>query len=279
MPVGSSRAFLGPLAVLAVLALAGCTAAANGATGISGTSPAAIGRPSSSAAPNESLAPTRETGRSPRPSKASAVASGFDKNRLSTTDPASIWDVTNKLRELQPASFAPADLVQVPVPHQNSPVLRQVAADALAALFSAAKTEGAGGLQLQSAYRSYALQVKVYSGYLAQLGAKTADAQSARPSFSEHQTGLAADISASPANCTLAECFGATPQGKWLATNSWRFGYLLRYPSDKTAVTGCIYEPWHFRYVGVELASEMHAKGVATLEEFFGLPAAPDYLR
>ena len=80
-----------------------------------------------------------------------------------------------------------------------------------------------------------------------------------------------------PNVCAIQECFGATPQGLWLAANSYRFGFILRYPAGKRAVTGYIFEPWHFRYVGVELATEMHETGIATLEEFFGLPPAPDY--
>ena len=110
------------------------------------------------------------------------------------------------------------------------------------------------------------------------LGKDKADAQSARPGHSEHQTGLAADLASLPSTCELAQCFATTPQGMWLAANSWRFGYILRYPSDKTAVTGYIFEPWHYRYVGVELATEMHEKGISTMEEFFELPPAPDYL-
>jgi D-alanyl-D-alanine carboxypeptidase len=62
-----------------------------------------------------------------------------------------------------------------------------------------------------------------------------------------------------------------------LAANSWRFGFILRYPADKSAVTGYIFEPWHFRYIGVELSTEMHTTGLTTLEEFFGLAAAPNY--
>jgi D-alanyl-D-alanine carboxypeptidase len=119
--------------------------------------------------------------------------------------------------------------------------------------------------------------VRVYNGWVSSLGQAQADAQSARPGFSEHQTGLSVDISPVPLSCALDACFGATPQGRWLADNAWRFGYLLRYPADKTPVTGFTYEPWHFRYIGVELATEMHNTGVTTLEEFFGLPAAPDY--
>jgi D-alanyl-D-alanine carboxypeptidase len=132
-------------------------------------------------------------------------------------------------------------------------------------------------MQSQSAYRSYSTQVTVYNGWVAKLGQAQADIQSARPGFSEHQTGLALDISALPAKCSLDACFADTPQGQWLAANAWKFGFLLRYPADKTAITGVTFEPWHYRYIGVELATEMHETGVTTLEEFFGLPAAPDY--
>jgi D-alanyl-D-alanine carboxypeptidase len=80
-----------------------------------------------------------------------------------------------------------------------------------------------------------------------------------------------------PANCSLDACFGTTPQGQWLAANAWRFGFLLRYPADKVDVTGYTYEPWHFRYIGVDLATEMHNTGVTTLEEFFGVPGGTVY--
>lgn len=196
---------------------------------------------------------------------------------MSIDDPASLWVVSNKLRPLNPANWAPGDLVQPPVPFQNQQPLRQVASDALVAMFAAGAAEGAGGMQLQSAYRSYDRQVSVYNGWVSRLGQQQADAQSARPGFSEHQTGLAVDISPVPLSCALDACFGSTPQGIWLAANAWRFGFLLRYPADKTDITGYTFEPWHFRYIGVELATEMHNTGVTTLEEFFALPAAPTY--
>jgi D-alanyl-D-alanine carboxypeptidase len=196
---------------------------------------------------------------------------------MSIDDPTSIWVVANKLRPLSPPTYVPGDLVATQVAHLHPPTLRKEAADALVAMFAAAKAEGAGGMQFQSAYRSYAVQVKVYNGYVGKLGKAGADARSARPGFSEHQTGLAADISSLPVVCALAACFGQTPQGVWLAANAYRFGFLLRYPADKTPITGYIYEPWHFRYIGVSLATEMRDTGVSTLEEFFGLPAAPAY--
>jgi D-alanyl-D-alanine carboxypeptidase len=200
----------------------------------------------------------------------------FDLSRFSIDDPASIWVVVNKLRPLQPADYQPS-LVPAAVRHVYAPLMRPEAAAALERMFQAGAAEGAGEMQVQNSYRSYATQVAVHTRQVAQFGAATADAQSARPGFSEHQTGYALDIATVPNVCAIQECFGATPQGQWLAANSYRFGFVLRYPQGKQAVTGYIFEPWHFRYVGVELATEMHRTGVTTLEEFFDLPPAPDY--
>lgn len=211
------------------------------------------------------------------PAPSAPAVPAFDKSALSIDDPASLWVVTDKLRTVDPIDYVPSDLVTVDVASQNPPVFRREAGDALLALFAAGEAEGAGQFQVQSAYRSYATQVSVYQGWVDRLGQAQADIQSARPGHSEHQTGLVADISPVPLSCALQACFGDTAQGQWLAANAWRYGWLLRYPADKTAITGFTYEPWHFRYVGVPLATEMHATGVTTLEEFFGLPAAPTY--
>jgi D-alanyl-D-alanine carboxypeptidase len=203
----------------------------------------------------------------------------FNMDYKSTSDPNSTWVVVNKLRPLKPKDYSPADIINVPVAHDNPPRMRKSAGDWLVKMFAAAKKEGAGEMQIQSAWRPYDVQVSVYAGWVSSLGKKQADLQSARPGFSEHQTGLAVDISPVPLSCALAACFGQTKQGKWLAANAWRFGYLLRYPKDKTPVTGYTYEPWHFRYIGQILATELHDKHVTTLEEFFGFPAAPDYAK
>jgi D-alanyl-D-alanine carboxypeptidase len=221
------------------------------------------------AAPTPSGAPTS--------SSSSTAPSAFDRTAFSIDDPTSYWVVVNKLRPLSPISYAPKDLVTVPVAHDNPAVMRKDASAALVQMFAAGAAEGAGEMQVQSSYRSYPVQTKVYDGWVSSLGQTQADRQSARPGYSEHQTGLAVDISTLPLTCSLAACFGATPQGVWLAANAYRFGYLLRYPADKAAVTGYEYEPWHFRYIGVPLATELHKESVETLEEFFGLSAAPDY--
>jgi D-alanyl-D-alanine carboxypeptidase len=207
---------------------------------------------------------------------------GFDKAARSIDDPTSIWFVANKTRPIPDAStYVPPDLVALrgDIPNPYDYPLRQEAADALASMADSATAEIGQQLVAQSGYREYGVQEIVYSRYVGQVGTAAADRTSARPGFSEHQTGMAIDILAEGSGCSLdGPCFGDTTAGQWLAANAYRFGYLLRFPADKTAITGYEYEPWHFRYIGVDLATEMHNQGVTTLEEFFGLPAAPDYL-
>lgn len=228
--------------------------------------------------PVPSPSPSRSASATPTPTPTPTPTSSFNKSAQSIDDPHSYWVVVDKLRPLNPQDYEASDLVQVPVPYVNQPFLRQAASDAVVAMFAAFNTETGLSMQAQSAYRSYSTQVDVYQGWVSSLGQAGADLTSARPGYSEHQTGLAIDINALPdQGCALEPCWGDTPHAKWLQANSWRFGFIVRYPADKTPITGYEYEPYHLRYVGVELATEMHNTGVTTLEEFFGLPAAPDY--
>lgn len=227
--------------------------------------------------PTPSDTPTPSSTPTPHPD--SPLKLTFDRSKFSIDDPSSIWVVVDKLRPLNPKNYAAPDLVTTPVDHANPPILRQAAADAVVKMFAAYNAETGNKMQVQSAYRSYDVQVSVYGSYAASEGQAGADTHSARPGYSEHQTGLALDISALPAQCTLAACFADTDQGKWLAANAWKYGFLLRYPNKLTGITGYTFEPWHYRYIGVELATEMHKIGVKTLEEFFDLPAAPDYAK
>jgi D-alanyl-D-alanine carboxypeptidase len=221
--------------------------------------------PAASEAPAETPTPT------PTPTPT------FNKAAQSIDDPASLWVIVNKLRPLNPANYAAADIVPVPVKYVNQPFLRSDASAAVVTMFSAFTAETGKEMQAQSAYRSYASQTKVYAGWVNKLGQAAADLTSARPGHSEHQTGLAIDISAVPAACALDQCFADTQQGQWLAANAWKYGFVLRYPNGYTAITGYEFEPWHYRYVGLELAKDYHDTGATTLEEYFGLPAAPDY--
>lgn len=202
---------------------------------------------------------------------------GFDDSAHSTTDPTSPWVVVNKARGLAPIDYAPADLTYPDVPNINHQPMRAETAAALVAMFQAGRSEAGLSFSVQSAYRSYESQTRVYQDDKARHGQAFADTDTARPGHSEHQTGLAVDISAVPAKCSLEACFGETPHGRWLAANAWRFGFLLRYTADKVPVTGFTYEPWHFRYVGVPLSTQLHTTGVTTLEEFFAIPGGTTY--
>ncbi len=214
-------------------------------------------RPTPSEAPTASETPT------PTPTPTPT----FEASKYSLTDPTSPWVIVNKLNPLQPVDYAP-ELRVVNVPYVYEPRMRPEAADAIERMFAAFTAETGLEMQSQSAYRSYQTQVGVYQGN---------DTLTARPGYSEHQTGWVMDISAKPLNCALQICFGQTPQGQWLAAHAYEYGFVIRYPDGKTDVTGYQYEPWHVRYVGVELATEMHETGVSTLEEFFGWPPAPNY--
>ena len=77
--------------------------------------------------------------------------------------------------------------------------------------------------------------------------------------------------------CGVEDCFGNTAEGKWVAANAYKYGFIIRYTSGKQQITGYRAEPWHIRYIGTDLSTEMQQKGALTLEEFFGLPAAPNY--
>lgn len=211
--------------------------------------------------------------KSPNSSDKKNTNSSFNKQQYSLSDPSSLWIIANKSRPLDP-SYVPNDLIDVSVAKhgqksQQELQLRFEAAKSLERLFATAKAEGVD-LAEGSGYRSYQLQKFYYENYVAQSGQAEADRFSARPGTSEHQTGWATDLSAVNGKCYLEECFGETPEGQWIASNAYKYGFILRYPKGKEEITGYQYEPWHLRYVGEALANELH-KTEQTLEEYFGL--------
>ncbi len=152
------------------------------------------------------------------------------------------------------ADYIPSDLVMPNVRRTSSAVLmRKEAASALEALFQAAKTEKNYNLTAVSGYRSYQTQQNIYRRRVKNAGQKKADLFVALPGASEHQLGLAMDVGRRT-NSKLRAAFGNTPEGKWLAENCYRFGFILRYKEEWTETTGYGYEPWHIRYVGIEHA-------------------------
>ncbi|MEW9051427.1 MAG: D-alanyl-D-alanine carboxypeptidase family protein [Neobacillus sp.] len=124
-------------------------------------------------------------------------------------------------------------------------------------------------LTLTSGYRSYEYQKDLYWRYVSIYGQAEADRFSAYPGYSEHQTGLAFDIGGSNRSAWVNSGFDGTPEAKWLANNAHNYGFILRYPPGKEHITGYMYESWHFRYLGVEVATKVYKSGL-TLEEYLG---------
>lgn len=132
----------------------------------------------------------------------------------------------------------------------------------------AAQKEGLH-IYISSGFRSFNKQNTLYNNYVARDGKKEADTYSARPGHSEHQTGLAFDVN------TISSAFDNTKEAKWLHQNCYKYGFILRYPKGKTKETGYIYESWHYRYVGEELASKLYNNGDwIPLETYFGITSA-----
>ena len=144
-----------------------------------------------------------------------------------------------------------------------------MAAKALEKMFHAAEKKNVI-LCGVSGYRSYERQKSIYNRNVALHGKKATDALSAKPGSSEHQTGLTIDVSASSVSYLLTQRFADTKEGKWLAKNAHKYGYIVRYPKGKSKITGYSYEPWHIRYVGVTVATYLY-KNKLTLEEYYGV--------
>ena len=200
--------------------------------------------------------------------------------RLATGFAGSEWVVVNKLRPLSPLDFEPqVRKISSSESLDNSKglELRDVAATALEAMAKEMLFQGAGQMFVNSAYRSYDYQLELFVDKVEQYGEAEALVRSAKAGHSEHQTGLAVDVSVPAQGCAIMQCFGDTEAGKWIAENSWKFGYIVRYERDTTSITGYTYEPWHLRYVGTEIARMYASNGIHTLEDFWGFPAAENY--
>lgn len=254
------------LAASGVLSLGDATIRGSQATAQQGE--AEDGRVTGTAAAVDPI--TAPEGGTAEPAPVVSVSPSLDMDLHSLDDPASPWVVVNKSRAIDPEGWAPSELDS----SGGAPMVPE-ASSALERMRAAAADAGVP-ISVGSAYRAYGFQQYLYNDYVARWGTDRADRFSARPGHSEHQTGWAVDVYASAA-CRLKECFADEPAGQWIAERGHEFGFLVRYPPGVESVTGFKHEPWHLRYVGVELATVMHERGIATMEEFFSLPDAPDY--
>lgn len=189
------------------------------------------------------------------------------------SNPESIQVVVNKQNKL-PENYVPKDLVYTTIPftfkeQTEKKKMRSEAAAAIAQLFAGAKKQGVTLLGV-SAYRSHATQSALFSSYVQRDGYDKAATYSALPGTSEHETGLGIDVTKGDGTCAAQDCFGGTTEATWLDAHAAEYGFIIRYPKGKEAVTGYKYEPWHLRYVGKPVAQAIKSKGI-TLEEYYGI--------
>ncbi len=251
MQIRGRRRFLGDGARLA----AGMATAA--LVGCGSNQPSLTGAASASA-----TAPIRSAG------VTSAPAPGARFN-------ADLHVIVDKQRAL-PDGYAPSGLQAIPAAwHAEGEAGQQLRGDVIEAMrpmIAAAATDGVS-LRVESAYRSYSEQARTFAYWVSVMGEAQARRESAVPGHSEHQLGTTTDFSDPSNGWELVESFAVSPSGRWLAANASRFGFAMSYPPGGEPITGYIYEPWHFRYIGVAVAQEWRASGKTLIEYLEALKA------
>ena len=193
------------------------------------------------------------------------------ENTIAVDDPTSSAMLVNKTYYLS-SDYVPTNITELSVVYAAANVsLAQEAADAFIAWVDAGMDLGIR-FYAASAYRPYSHQEELYNDYIASMGQEQADALSARPGFSEHQTGLTVDL-ASVNSDGISE-YKDTNEYTWTSTNCQDYGWILRYPEGKTQITGYDFESWHYRYVGVEIAQAVVASNL-TYDEYYCLYLKP----
>lgn len=190
----------------------------------------------------------------------------FYTNTEKTDTSKDLLLLVNKHYELD-KEYKPDDLVPCsPIYAYDNNSLREEAYSAFKRLFNDAKKEGLT-IVINSSYRDYEWQDNLYQGYKRTNGKKYADEYAAHAGFSEHQTGLAIDVSSF--SKPMAS-FEETEEFTWMSKNAHKYGFILRYPKgeENEAITGYKYESWHYRYVGIDTATEIYEKGI-TFDEYY----------
>jgi len=229
---------------------------------------------SSLAAYAPQAAPSKQTGKPKQNTQSHSSVQESSPAEKATVKETPAPLLVNKTHTL-PDSYVPSRLVNPAVSTVSSAKTKMTpeAAEALEALFKKAERDGIK-LTAISGYRSYERQKAIFNSNTARYGSAAAANQfSAKPGQSEHQTGLAMDVSSASVGFTLSQSFAETREGRWLKENARYFGFIIRYPKDKEHITGYQFEPWHIRYVGKAAALEISARDI-TLEEYISKQTA-----
>jgi D-alanyl-D-alanine carboxypeptidase len=166
-----------------------------------------------------------------------------------------------------PKSYVPPGLVSIKKAGlAGSGKVRKIVIPDLTAMAKAARKAG-GPLKVVSAYRSYSTQASTFQREVQRHGMYEAKHSVARPGHSEHQMGVTIDFAAAGSKSVVSQKFAKTTAGKWMKQNAWKYGWIMSYPRNKTNKTCYFSEPWHFRYVGRDMAAQVHASGL-TLREY-----------
>lgn len=190
------------------------------------------------------------------------VNNNLDKEKykfdILISDSDNLYVIVNKYFKL-PEDYCPHDLVEV-----DGSLMRTVTANAYILMRDAAQTEGFS-VSVSSAYRSIEDQQRLYNKFLLKNPAHIVDETCARPGYSEHHTGLAIDVQGSiPGGRNI----GKTPEAAWVKENCHKFGFILRYLPEIVEITGYASEPWHLRYVGVQVSTDMKERNIKSFEEY-----------
>ncbi len=223
----------------------------------------------------------RKDGKEPYlyPSVTYTYSTSVDESILTTGLNPTYLYLANKQHPVD-EDYDPGTLVSLKSPYASGGKLEERTAQALYAMMDEMRAAGISDVYVTSAYRTFTYQQYLYNKYIADEEAKglshseavkEAERYSAPPGYSEHQTGFVVDFMTSTMS-DLDESFERTAAFAWLSENCYRFGFILRYPksADKIAITGYDYEPWHYRFVGREAATEIMKRGI-TLEEFLAM--------
>ncbi len=189
-----------------------------------------------------------------------------DPPASSTPAPAPEYSGSHKMEVIDGITYFDGVMIAnktYALPASYNPGVQPEAMDAFYDMQAAAAADGIS-LWILSSFRSYEDQDVIYNRYVAQDGRDAADTYSSRPGHSDHQTGYTFDLN------SLEQDFQYDPAGQWLDKNCYKYGFIIRYPKGKESSTGYMYEPWHVRYIGVDLATKVTQSGLS-LEEYFGI--------